>query len=62
MNILRVTKIMFFKMIDVFSCLKCGCWFSAVEGISRFFFRLNDVDLEVLHDQIKLDNEVANFS
>ena len=25
------------------------------------FLRLNDVDLDVLHDEIKLNNEVANF-
>ena len=26
------------------------------------FFRLNDIDLDALHDQIKFDNEVTNFS
>ena len=25
------------------------------------FLRSSDVDLDVLHDEIKLDNEVANF-
>ena len=25
------------------------------------FLRSNDVDLDVLHDEIKLSNEVANF-
>ena len=25
------------------------------------FIRLNDVDLDVLHNEIKLNNEVANF-
>ena len=25
------------------------------------FLRSNDVDLDKLHDEIKLDNEVANF-
>ena len=26
------------------------------------FHRLNDVDIDVLHDEIKLNNGVANFS
>ena len=41
-----------------------GMWMlvfdSGVNDLS-IFLRSNDVDLDVLHDEIKLNNEVANF-
>ena len=41
-----------------------GMWMLVLESGGNdlsIFLRLNDVDLDVLSDEIKLDNEVANF-
>ena len=54
MNVLRLTKPMFFKMM----ALVLGS-----EGNDfAIFFISNDVDLDVLHDEIKLNNEVTIFT
>ena len=41
-----------------------GMWMLVLDSGGNdlsIFLRLNDVDLDKLHDEIKLDNEVANF-
>ena len=41
-----------------------GMWMLVLDSGGNslsIFLRSNDVDLDVLHDEIKLDNEVANF-
>ena len=51
MNILRHTKPVFFKKMD----WNVDGWFSAVKEMTY------DVDLDMLHDEIKLNNEAGNF-
>ena len=41
-----------------------GMWMLVLDSGANellIFLRSNDVDLNMLHDEIKLDNEVANF-
>ena len=41
-----------------------GMWMLVLdsgENELSIFLRSNDIDLNVLHNEIKLDNEVANF-
>ena len=41
-----------------------GMWMLVLDSGGNdlsIFIRSNDVDLDVLHDEIKLNNEVANF-
>ena len=61
MNILRFTKRMFFKRWTI---SLVGMWMLVLdsgENELSIFLRSNDNDLNVLHNEIKLDNEVANF-
>ena len=50
---LRLTKLFFND--ERSSWLQRGCWFFN-------FFGSDDVDLDVLHKDIKLNNEVSNFN
>ena len=62
MNILRLTKLVFFLKRWTISLV--GMWMLVLDSGGNdlsIFLRLNDVDLDVLHDEIKLDNEAANF-
>ena len=62
MNILRLTKLVFFLKRWTISLV--GMWMLVLDSGGNdlsIFLRSNDVDLDVLHDEIKLDNEAANF-
>ena len=58
-NIIRFTKLVF-----LWTIFFVGIWmlvFDSGWNELSIFLRSNDVDLDVLHDEIKLNNEVANF-
>ena len=58
-NILRFTK-----LVLLWTIFFVGIWmlvFDSGWNELSIFLRSNDVDLDVLHDEIKLNNEVANF-
>ena len=60
MNILRHTKPVFFKKMD----WNVDGWFSTVEEMtyhSTVEEMTYDVDLDMLHNEIKLNNEVGDF-
>ena len=61
MNILRLTKLVLLKRWTVFLV---GMWmlvFDSGGNDLSIFLRSNNVDIDVLQDEIKLNNEVANI-
>ena len=61
MNILRLTKLVLLKRWTVFLV---GMWmlvFDSGGSDLSIFLRSNNVDIDVLQDEIKLNNEVANI-
>ena len=61
MNILKLTKLVLFKKMDDFLGLDVDVGFRQWRNDLLIFLRSNDVDLDVLQDEMKLNNEVANF-
>ena len=61
MNILRLTKLVFLKRWTIFLVVIWMLVFDSGGNGLSIFLRSNDVDLDVLHDEIKLNNEVTNF-
>ena len=61
MNILRLTKLVFLKRWTIFSVVIWMLVFDSGGNGLSIFLRSNDVDLYVLHDEIKLNNEVTKF-
>ena len=61
MNILRLTKLVLLKRWTVFLV---GMWmlvFDSGGNDLSIFLRSNNVDIDVLQDEIKLNNEVGNI-
>ena len=61
MNILKLTKLVLFKKMDDFLGWDVDVGFRQWRNDLLIFLRSNDVDLDVLQDEMKLNNEVANF-
>ena len=55
MNILRLTKLVFLKRWTVFLVVIWMLVFDSGGNGLSIFLRSNDVDLDVLHDEIKLN-------
>ena len=61
MNILKLTKLVLFKKMDDFLGWDVDVGLRQWRNDLLIFLRSNDVDLDVLQDEMKLNNEVANF-
>ena len=61
MNILKLTKLVLFKKMDDFLGWDVDVGSRQWRNDLLIFLRSNDVDLDVLQDEMKLNNEVANF-
>ena len=59
MNILWLTELVFFKKINDFLGWNVVLVFDSGGNDLSIFLRSNDSDLDVLHDEIKLNNTVA---
>ena len=61
MNILRLTKLVLLKRWTVFLVGMCMLVFDSGGNDLSIFLRSNNVDIDVLQDEIKLNNEVGNI-